>query len=275
MKHEPSADSETQRETVTSTDGTTIAVERSGSGPPVVFVHGTGADRTSWSLIRPLLEDRITLYAVERRGRGRSGDTEPYAIEREFEDVAAVVESVGEPVSLVGHSYGGTCVLEAARRVDELASLVLYEPAFPVEGHALCTEEFLEEYEALLEAGERERALERFYSEVGELSPALIEALRSAPNWQPRVDAAHTVLRELRAEAGYEFDAARFEDVTAPTLLLTGSETLLYSKETTSIAADALPNSRVVTLDGQAHAAHLTAPELFAEELVRFVEESS
>jgi pimeloyl-ACP methyl ester carboxylesterase len=274
MTHEPSTEGETRIETVTSKDGTSIAVERGGSGPPVVFVHGTGADHTSWNLLRPLLEERITLHAVERRGRGESGDTEPYVIEREFEDLAAVVESIDEPVTLCGHSYGGTCALEAALRVDGLASLVLYEPGFVVD-HPLCSEEFLDEYETLLEAGERERALERFYGEVGELPPAMIEMLRSAPNWQSRVDAAHTILRELRAVTRYEFDAGRFEDVTVPTLLLTGSETLAYSRETTAVAADGLSNSRVVELEGQGHAAHLSAPERFAEELVRFIEESN
>lgn len=275
MKHEPTAEFSTVTETVTSPDGTTIAVERSGSGPPVVFVHGAGADYTSWDLIRPLLEEQVTVYAVERRGRGKSGDTEPYAIEREFEDVTAVVESIDEPVSLVGSSYGGTCALETARRVDELASLVLYEPAFPVEGYALCPEGFLDEYEALLEAGERERALERLYREVGGLSPELVSALRSAPSWQSRVDAAHTVLRELQAETRYEFDAGRFETVTVPTMLLTGSESRQYLKETTAVAADALPNSQIVTLEGLGHVAYATAPEQFVEALVGFIEESS
>lgn len=274
MKHEPTAEVSTVTETVTSPDGTTIAVERSGSGPPVVFVHGAGADYTSWNLIRPLLEEQVTVYAVERRGRGKSGDTEPYAIEREFEDVTAVIESIDEPVSLVGSSYGGTCALEAARRVDELASLVLYEPAFPVEGYTLCPERFLDEYEALLEAGARERALERLYREVADLSSELIEALRSAPDWQARVAAAHTVLRELQAETQYEFDAGRFETVTVPTMLLTGSESRQYLKETTAVAADALPNSRIVTFEGQGHVAYATAPERFVDVLLPFVEES-
>jgi pimeloyl-ACP methyl ester carboxylesterase len=124
-------------------------------------------------------------------------------------------------------------------------------------------------------AGERERALERFYSEVGELPPELIGMLRSATTWQSRVEAAHTISRELEAITRYELDSERFEHLTVPTMLLTGSETLAYSRATTAVAADALPNSRVVTLDGEGHAAHLTAPERFAEELLRFLETSN
>lgn len=95
--------------TVVSAGGTEIAYERTGSGPPLVLVHGTSADHVSWDGIRSVLEEDRTVYAIDRRGRGESGDGAEYDLEREFEDVTAVVESVGEPVALFGHSFGALC----------------------------------------------------------------------------------------------------------------------------------------------------------------------
>jgi pimeloyl-ACP methyl ester carboxylesterase len=100
--------------TVTTESGTPVAYWRSGKGPPLVLVHGTAADHSRWSPVLPALEERFTVNAIDRRGRGGSGDTDDYPVEREFEDVAAVVDSLGEPVNLLGHSYGGLLALEAA-----------------------------------------------------------------------------------------------------------------------------------------------------------------
>src|SRR5262245_15334434 len=101
---------------VTSRDGTPIGYERSGQGPPLILVHGTTADHSRWAPVLPALSERFTVSAVDRRGRGASGDAPIYAIEREFEDVAALVDAVGGPVYLLGHSYGALCALEGARR---------------------------------------------------------------------------------------------------------------------------------------------------------------
>src|SRR3712207_8086243 len=106
------------QETVTSVDGTSIAYWRSGEGPPLVLVHGTAADHSRWAPVLPAFEQRFTVYAIDRRGRGGSGDSGDYAIEREFEDVAEVVDSLGESVNLLGHSYGALCALEAALLAD-------------------------------------------------------------------------------------------------------------------------------------------------------------
>src|SRR5437667_5494724 len=102
--------------TIASNDGTSIAFTRGGTGRPLVLVHGTTADHTRWMPLLPELEARFTVYAVDRRGRGGSGDAEDYSIEREFDDVAAVVDAIAEPVFLLGHSYGAVCALEASLR---------------------------------------------------------------------------------------------------------------------------------------------------------------
>src|SRR5215210_1019443 len=143
-------------ETITSRDGTPIAYRRSGKGPPLVLVHGAAADHGRWSPVLPALEERFTVYAVDRRGRGSSGDAEGYAIEREFEDVAAVVDSIGEPANLLGHSYGALCSLEAALHTRKVRKLVLYDPGIEVAGEEIYPHEVIERLEALLGVGDRD-----------------------------------------------------------------------------------------------------------------------
>ncbi len=116
-------------EHLVSRDGTRIAYERRGEGPPLVLVHGTGIDHTYRDPVAPGLERSFTVYSVDRRGRGRSGDTAPYAIEREFEDVAALVESIPARAFLLGHSYGALCSLEAALLTTRIRKMILIEPS--------------------------------------------------------------------------------------------------------------------------------------------------
>jgi pimeloyl-ACP methyl ester carboxylesterase len=143
-------------DTITSKDGTPIAYRRSGKGPAFVLVHGTAADHGRWRPVLPALEERFTVYAVDRRGRGGSGDAEGYAIEREFEDVAAVVDSIGKPANLLGHSYGTLCALEAALHTRSVRKLVLYDPGIEVAGQEIYPHEVIERLEALLGAGDRD-----------------------------------------------------------------------------------------------------------------------
>ena len=139
---------------MTSSDGTRIAYERSGSGPLLVLLHGTSVERFSFRFLEPLLRDRYTLCAVDRRGRGESGDsTGSYAIEHEFADVAAVVASLAEPADLFGHSFGATVALGAAPVVTNLRRLILYEPA---PGVPQIESELLTQLDALLAADHRE-----------------------------------------------------------------------------------------------------------------------
>ena len=258
-------------ETVTSADGTPIAYERTGSGPPLVLVHGTTADHTRWEPVRHALEEHFTVYAMDRRGRGESGDAAEYSLEREVEDVVAVVDAIDDSVALLGHSFGALCALEAALRTDNLRVLLLYEPAFPVGDHELYVEEQLAEVEELLDAGENEQALTVFLEEIVELPPEAIDAMRSAPNWPSRAEATHTVLRESQADGGYEFDPARFRNLTIPVLLLTGSESPPVLKDATDALNDALTNSRITVLEGQGHVAVSTAPDLFVDRVLAFL----
>src|SRR3989442_2942581 len=120
--------------TIMSKDGATLVCQRTGVGPPLVLVHGSGGSATRWKAILPALETNFSIYALARRGRGKSGDAPDYAIEREFDDVVSVVDSIKQPVYLLGHSYGGICSLEASLLTPHVRKLVLYEPPVPVEG---------------------------------------------------------------------------------------------------------------------------------------------
>ncbi|WP_338727702.1 alpha/beta hydrolase [Haladaptatus sp. DJG-WS-42] len=261
-------------DTVTSADGTTIAYEKTGHGPPLVLVHGTTADHTRWEPIRPALEEQFTVYAMDRRGRGESDDAPDYSLEREFDDVVAVIDSIAEPVVLLGHSYGALCSLEAALRTDNVRKLILYEPPFLVEEGELTPAAMLAELHALVENGENEQALIRFFTDVAGMSLDEVDVLRAAPNWSARVSAAHTVVREEAAPGEYVFDADRLATLATPTLLLTGTESAPFLKDATAALAGVLPNCRVVTFEGHGHVAINSASERFTTEVFTFASES-
>jgi pimeloyl-ACP methyl ester carboxylesterase len=263
-------------ETVTSRDGTPIAYKRSGEGPPLVLVHGTTSDHSTWELILPELQKHFTVCAMDRRGRGESGDGggSVYDIEREFEDVVAVIDSIDRTVGLLGHSYGAICALEGALRSGRVRGLVLYEGGFPVfEGTEVYPPEALDSVRSSLKAGDREGALTTFYRDIAMISPEEIEMLRSLPIWPTRVALAPTIPQEMRAFESYvsNFDPARLGDLRTPTLLLLGGDSPALEKVATEALDAALPDSRIVVMPHQAHIAHRTAPDLFAREVVQFL----
>lgn len=255
---------------VSSKDATPIAYWRSGEGPPLVLVHGTTADHGRWTPVLPALEEHFTVYAVDRRGRGGSGDSEEYALEREFEDIAAVVNSIGEPANLLGHSGGALFALEAALLTRNVRKLVLYEPPIEVTGEII-PPGVVDRLEALLEADDRDAVVATVAREVAGVPPEGVEHMRSLPVWEARVAAAHTIPRELRAGATYRFDPERFGDLEVPTLVLLGGDSPAAFQEAGKAVAEALPNSRIVVMPGQGHVAMDTGTELFTTEVLRFL----
>lgn len=256
--------------TFTSRDGTRIACEKTGGGPALVLVHGTTADHTRWAPILPALRERFTVYACDRRGRGGSGDGPPYAMEREFEDVAAVVDGIGGSVDLLGHSYGALCSLEAAARAKNLRRLVLYEPPIPA-GMPITQPGVIDRLQALLDAGDREGVVSAFMLEVPRVPRDQLDRMRALPAWQARVGAAGTIPRELRAHDGYTFVPAKFREVKAPVLLLLGGDSPPFFRAALERVQAAIPSARLVVLPGQQHVAIDTAPDLFAREVIAFL----
>jgi pimeloyl-ACP methyl ester carboxylesterase len=236
-----------------------------------VLIHGAGNYSARWNPILPLLEEEFSIYALDRRGRGESGDAAHYSLEREFEDVAAVVDSIGSAVDVLGHSLGGICAVEAALRTGNIRRLILYEPPVPVRG-PLIPQQTLDRLDALLETGELEMVLTTVMQEVIRMPGSDLESLRKSPTWKDRVAIAHTLPRELRAANAYRLRGERFHNLSTPTLLMLGGNSPPMFKDAIDALASAMPVSQTVILEGQQHIAIDTAPELFVQEVRHFLE---
>lgn len=257
-------------EKVISTDGTAITYERTGHGPPLVLVHGTGRDGSYWAPTLPGLAQHTTVHAVDRRGRRGSGDTARYDINREVEDILAVIGAVGEPAHLLGHSYGAIVSLEAALRTNRLQSLILYEPPFSVRTDRVPSD-LGDKLEATMATGDREAVLITFLQEGPRYPPEVIAAQRARPDWLDRIDFAHTLPRETQAVQRYIFDPQRLATLQLPTLLLLGSASPPFFQQAIEALHATLPQSEIVVLQGQHHNAVETAPGLLAENVHRFL----
>jgi pimeloyl-ACP methyl ester carboxylesterase len=207
---------------------------------------------------------------MDRRGCGQSDAyRDDYAMERDFEDVAAVVDMIGEPAHLVGHSIGAFCALHGALLTPNVRSLVIYEP--PLGGPDLAPAAVLDRIEALVAAGDRDGAAVVFVHEVVGLPRSDVEHQRASPTWSLRVAGVHAVPPGLRAFGRFHFDPDRLGALDVPTLLLVGSDTTTYHKETVATVAEALPDAQVAVLPGQRHNANITAPDVLAAEILRFL----
>lgn len=260
---------------VTSRDGTQIAYWTSGEGPPLVVVHGTTADHTRWRPLLPYLEPHATVHALDRRGRGASGDAPDYDVTREFEDVAAVVDAVaqasGSAVDVLGHSYGGLCAFGGAVLTHSIRRLALYEGWPSPNPDQLALPPGLEErLDALLAEGNREAALETFFREVVRMPEEEFVVYRGLPAWHARVAAAHTITREFRAEQA-RFDPEQAAKITVPTLMLVGGDSPEFLKAGIDTVAAALPDARIVVLEGQQHIAIDLVPAVFADHVLAFL----
>jgi pimeloyl-ACP methyl ester carboxylesterase len=236
-----------------------------------VLVHGATADHSRWAPALPALEERFTVYNFDRRGRGESGDAADYSLEREFEDLVAVIESAGADVNLMGHSHGGVCALEAALLTDRVGRLLVYEPPM---GFVVAPPHVVEELEALLQAGKRDELVALFMREVAGLPPEQVEVLRSLPAWEARIAAADTIPREERATREYAWDPDRFRELRVPTMYLLGGDSPEPFRLASEAVEQALPDCRVVVMPGQRHAAMDTATELFVTEVLSFLDDA-
>lgn len=265
---------------VRSRDGTEIAVWLTGSGPPLVLVHGTPADHSRWRPLLPHLEPHFTVHALDRRGRGASTDSPDYALEREFEDVAAVVDvaatSSGGPVSVYGHSHGGIVAFGAATMTSNIHRLVLYEgwPVPDPEVFALPTD-VEARMDTLLAAGDGDAVVELLFRALEDMSDEDMAAFKAAPSWSGRVAAAHTITREIRGEVTARLDVDVARTITAPVLLVTGGNSADPANPYAQAVAQALPNASIMVLHGQEHVADVLDPELFATRILPFLKNNS
>ncbi len=262
------AGQESQEFRVPSKDGTLIAVECAGTGPTLVIAHGGIGDRTRWTPMFPLLSSRFTVCAMDRRGHGASGDSPDYSLQREAEDIAAVVDSRPGTVFLLGHSYGGVCALEAAFLTKRISKLLLYEP--PLQDRVDLA--VVDRIERMIQDGNREQAVVTFLRDVVLVSPSELDAMRSRPGWRRLVYSIDSHPRQMRALAAYRFDAKRMSTVSVPTLLIRGSETAIPDvKRAMDSLMASLPNRAEVVLKGQQHNAMDAGREQLAEAITNFL----
>jgi pimeloyl-ACP methyl ester carboxylesterase len=254
--------------TITGSTGVTVSYSVAGSGPPLVLVHGGFSDHeTNWRFVAPLLGQRFTMYALARRGRGLTEATSGHTLEDEAQDVNDLVRTIDDPVFLLGHSYGAHCALvAAARQPDRVRRLVLYEPAWPT----AIRPDALAALETLAAAGAWDQFAYAFFANLLQVPTDELDALRASDLWPPIVSDAQASLRDLRAIHAYRFDPARFASLAVPVLLQIGTESPRDLYVTDGLAA-VLPKARIEALPGQAHEGMTTAPEMYAEAMMRFL----
>jgi pimeloyl-ACP methyl ester carboxylesterase len=245
--------------TVTSADGTTIAYETTGSGPALIFVDGAMCYRANGPSggIAAALAGSFTVYRYDRRGRGDSGDTLPWSVDREIEDLAAVLAAAGGTAVLVGTSSGAALAADAATRLPGVTRLALYEPPMIVDGTRAPREAtFTQDTEALLARGDRSGVLKKFMIEVG-VPRFVVAVMAFTPVWRKLTAVAHTLPYDLRIMGdtgrGKPLDASRWAGVGAPALVMAGGKSPLYMRNSAKAFAEAIPGAEFRVLPGQTH----------------------
>jgi pimeloyl-ACP methyl ester carboxylesterase len=244
--------------TVTSRDGTKIALDILGEGPPVIFVGGALAGRSAGAPLTAALARNFTVLNYDRRGRGDSGDTQPYAVDREVEDIAALIAEAGGTAHLIGGSSGAVLALDAAAGGVAVSKLALYEPPFIVDrssppmpgdtGRVLAK---------LVAGGRRGDAVQLYMTKVLGLRAGIVAAMRDSPYWAQWEAMAHTLVYDATILAGTmsgrPLPAGRWASVTAPTLVMDGGASPAQMHSAAQALADLLPTAERRTLPGQTY----------------------
>ncbi|RKH53304.1 alpha/beta hydrolase [Corallococcus sp. AB050B] len=254
----------------TSADGTSLSYFRQGQGPALVWVHGTLSTWDDWRDVASRLSPRFTNFVLERRGRGASADGAAYALEREVEDVLALMEEAGPGASLFGHSLGGILALEAAVRRPP-ARLVLYEPPFPISQRI--TREAVERVRTTWKREGPDAALVAAQHHIFRmLTVEQLEAFRQTPQWAKQLGMMETFLREISAVAELPMGVERFRAVDTATRVVLGDQSpRVLLAEPAQALTQVLPRATLRVLPGQGHVAHVSAPARLAQEVEDFL----
>ncbi|MFN8472638.1 MAG: alpha/beta hydrolase [Anaerolineae bacterium] len=259
--------------TVKSKDGTRIAFDQLGNGPVVILVGGATTTRADTYPLAEALAPHFTVLNYDRRGRDDSGDTAPYAVEREVEDIEALIDAAGQTASLFGHSSGAVLALEAARQLpDKIGKLALYEPPFIVDdSRPPVPTDYVAQLNAAVAAGRPGDALAIFMTQAVGMPAEVVPQMREAPFWATSEAVAHTIAYDgtIMGDTMRGNPAAlqKWRSVRNPTLVIDGGESAAWMHRATQALADVLPNAQRLTLAGQTHGA---ATEVLAPVLVTF-----
>jgi pimeloyl-ACP methyl ester carboxylesterase len=242
--------------TVISKDGTPIAFDQSGQGPALILVTGALTTRADWASLAAALAPHFTVFAYDRRGRGESGDTAPYTVEREVEDLDALITEAGGSAFIFGHSSGAALALEATLQLGEkVTKLAMYEAPYNDDREAkLAWSEYIQHLTELLAADRCGDAVALFMQYVG-MPAEQIEAMRQAPTW-PQLEAiAPTLAYDHTAIMGKDRSVPieRAAHVLVPTLVMNGGASYPFMSETARALSQAIPHAQLRTLEGHGH----------------------
>ncbi len=256
---------------VRSKDGTTIAFDRSGKGPAVILVGGAFQHRAidpRTAQLAALLAQHFTVFHYDRRGRGDSGDTQPYAVEREIEDLEALIKEAGGSAFVFGMSSGAVLSLEAAARGLTIKKLALYEPPFNSgdDTDRQAAENYTKQLTALLAGGRRGDAVALAMTRFGAPAEA-VAAMRQTPIWSLFESVAPTLAYDNTIMGDGSVPTKRMASVTVPTLVIDGGASPAFMHNAAQAAVAAIPNAQHRTLEGQTHD---VAPEILAPVLEEF-----
>ncbi len=258
--------------TVTAQDGTRIGYDRQGAGPALILIDGAMCHRASGSKpeLVSLLAPHFTVYSYDRRGRGDSGDTFPYAVSREIEDIAALIEQAGGSAGLYGHSSGAALALEATLQLGgQVTKLAMYEAPYnddPAVRQAWG--QYLEQLSEALADGRRGDAVALFMRYVGR-PEALIEGMRQSPWWPAAEAIAPTLAYDHAGVLGADVSvpAGRAARVSVPALIMAGATSYPFMRDSAAALGQAIPQAQTVTLAGQDHD---VSPAALAPVLIEF-----
>jgi pimeloyl-ACP methyl ester carboxylesterase len=252
---------------VTSKDGTSIAYDRTGQGPALIAISGGPMDRQVDAPVAALLAPHFTVYTYDRRGRGDSGDKQPYALEREFEDLEALIAEAGGSVLFYGSSGGGILGLEAAARGLGITALAVWEPPYIVDdSRPPVRADYAANLRKLLAEGRRGDMVESFFVDAVALPMDFVAPMRSSPFWGSMENLAHTLIYDAELTGDFSMPPERLAKVSVPTLVIDGGLTPWLHNSAEAVART-LPNARRHALPGQPHN---VAPDAIAPVLVEF-----
>jgi pimeloyl-ACP methyl ester carboxylesterase len=259
-------------ETATSADGTPIAFARSGHGRPVVLIGGAFSDRATAAPLASVMAPHFTVIVYDRRGHGDSGDAAAYAVEREVEDLHAVIERAGGRAAVVGHSSGAILGLEAARSVGPVERVVAYEPPYIVDGRARPFDDLVDRLRALVAADRRGDAVALFQTEAVGIPAPVVEGLRQTEMWPGLLRLAHTLPYDVEITGpGNRLRSDHLAQVAVPALVIVGTAGFPWMMSGTRAAAAAVPQGRHMTIEGADHGTPQSHPELLLPLLLDFL----
>jgi pimeloyl-ACP methyl ester carboxylesterase len=259
--------------TVFSKDGTSIAFDQLGQGLPIILVAGATATRLAEASLAATLAPQFTVFAYDRRGRGDSGDTTPYAVEREVEDIDALITEAGGSAFVFGHSSGAVLALEAARLLKgRIEKLAMYEPPFIIDdSRPPIPKDYVPHLNKLIVEGRRSEAVEYFMVDAMLVPAEMVAQMRSSPMW-PQIEAvAHTIPYDGAimgdTMSGNPATLRKWASVTVPTLVMVGGASPAFFHNGAQTLVDILPHAKLRILAGQDHG---PADDVLAPALVEF-----